>query len=158
MHIRKTLCLLIAVATAVTSVSAQDARIGRLPVLAPLRTAMATCRPLPVDEGLRRQGVASGVMASDSALSRNVSLALTSDGHAKMLIAMMSDSTGVRRREMEKVTVLFDAAGRVVFGSRTAATTGVPARLSEDRLGGLLPSDTAQALALANALRACGRR
>ena len=150
--------LLIAVAVATISASAQDARMGRLPLLAPMRTAMATCRPLPIDGGLRRQGVASGVMATDSALSRTVSLALSPAGHAKMLIAMMSDSTGLRRREMETVTVFFDAAGRVVMGSRTAATTGVPARLSEDRRGGLLPSDTAQVLALATAVRACGRR
>jgi len=59
---------------------------------------------------------------------------------------------------METVTVFFDAAGRVVMGSRTAATTGVPARLSEDRRGGLLPSDTAHVLALVTAVRACGRR
>jgi hypothetical protein len=153
-----TVALLIAVAVATASASAQDARIGRLPLLAPMRTAMATCRPLPIDEGLRRQGVASGVMATDSALSRTVSLSLSPAGHAKMLIAMMSDSTGLRRREMETVTVFFDAAGRVVMGSRTAATTGVPARMSEDRRGGLLPSDTVQVLALATAVRACGRR
>ncbi len=41
--------------------------------------------PLSADEGLRQQGVASLVTASDSALSRTVSLALTSDGHPKML-------------------------------------------------------------------------
>lgn len=158
MHIGTTVGLLIAVTLATTSARAQDARIGRLPLLAPLTTTMAKCRPLPIDEGLRRRGVASGVMASDSVLSRTVSLALTSDGHAKMLIALMSDSTGERRREMETVTVFFDAAGRVVMGSRTAASTGVPARLSEDRRGGLLPSDTAQAIALATAVRACGRR
>ncbi|WP_269141201.1 hypothetical protein [Gemmatimonas groenlandica] len=44
------------------------------------------------------------------------------------------------------------------MGTRIAATTGVPARLSEDRRGDLLPTDTAQALALVTAVRACGRR
>ena len=85
MHFGTTVGLLITIAAATTSASAQAARMGRLPVLAPMRTAVVTCRPLPVDEGLRRQGVASLVTASDSALSRTVSLALTSDGHPKML-------------------------------------------------------------------------
>lgn len=67
------------------------------------------------------------MIASDSIRSRTVSLDLTSDGHAKMRIALMSDSTGARRREIETVTVCFDAAGRVVMGKRTATTTGVPA-------------------------------
>jgi len=110
-----------------------------------------------MDAELRRQGVTSGVLASDTAISRIVSLAMTADGHAKMLMAMMSDSTGARRREQESVTVFFGADGQVANGSRSAMTSGVPSRLSEDRRAGLLPTDTAQALALATAVRKCGR-
>lgn len=137
--------------------SAQAARVGRLPVLAPLSAASTTCRPTPLNEDMRRQGVTSAVLASDSANSRSVSLVMTSDARPKVLFAMMSDSTGERRREAEIVWVHFDADGRVASGSRSAMTEGVPARLSEDRRAGLLPADTAQAIALANALRACGR-
>jgi hypothetical protein len=123
-----------------------------------MRVSATHCQPMPVNADLRRQGVASGVMARDSGLSRTASLAMTVGGRAKMLIAMMSDSTGPTRRELETVTVVFDTAGRVVNGWRFASTTGVPARLSEDRRADLLPADTASALALVNALRSCGRR
>ena len=140
------------------SAHAQAARVGRLPVLAPMRASALHCQPLPMNADLRRLGVATGVMARDSVLSRTVSLAMTADGRAKLLIAMMSDSTGPKRRELETVTVTFDTAGRVVSGWRHASTRGVPARLSEDRRSDLLPADTASALALANAMRSCGRR
>jgi hypothetical protein len=136
---------------------AQAARIGRLPVLAPLRAATTRCRALPIDAALRRDGVASGVMATDSANSRLVTLTLAPDGRAKLLIAMMSDSTGPRRRESETVTVMFGRDGRVSGGKRTAAPIGTPAQRSEDRDGGLLPADTALAEALVGSVRGCGR-
>lgn len=137
----------------------QAARIGRLPVLAPLRATGTPCgTALPITAELQRDGIESGVLVRDTLLARTVSLALTADGHAKVLLAMMSDSTGAQRRELETVTVVLGPDGRVLTGSRSAMTSGTPSRASEDRRGGLLPADTAQAIALAAAIRACGRR
>jgi hypothetical protein len=63
-----------------------------------MRASATHCQPLPVNAEMRRLGVVSGVMARDSVLSRTVSLAMTAEGRATMLIAMMSDSTGPKRR------------------------------------------------------------
>ena len=158
MRVRTAVTLFVVNMVLASGAQAQAARVGRLPVLAPMNAAAMRCRSLPMNAELRRSGMTSGVMATDTAASRIVSLAMTSDGRPKMLMAMMSDSTGPRRRELETVTVMFDANGRVVTGSRSAGTTGVPARLSEDRRAGLLPTDTASARALAAALRRCSRR
>lgn len=58
-----------------------------------------------------------------------------------------------RRGETETVTASFGPRGTVVRGSRSAFTTGTPARLSEDRNLALLPADTAGARRLADVLR-----
>ena len=141
--------------SAINVLPAQVARIGRLPVLAPMRAATTSCRSLPVNRELRDRGITGGVMARDSVARRLASIGTTANGRVKTLSAMMSDSTGPHRSEMESVFIVFDAEGRVQSGSHSAMTGGTPARLSEDRRGGLLPSDTAQAVALAKALAAC---
>lgn len=155
MHPRSLLLLLSLNLAATNELPAQVARIGRLPVLAPMRAATTSCRALPVNRALRDQGITGGVMARDSVARRLVSVGTTANGRVKTLSAMMSDSTGPHRSEMESVFILFDAEGRVQSGSHSAMTGGTPARLSEDRRGGLLPSDTAEAVALARALVAC---
>ncbi|MBM3908840.1 MAG: hypothetical protein FJ363_12305 [Gemmatimonadetes bacterium] len=140
---------------AANPLQAQAARIGRLPVLAPMRAATTVCRALSVNAELRKRGITGGVMAQDSGARRLVSIGTTSSGRVRTLHALMSDSTGPKRSEMESVSVRFDAEGRVQAGTHSAMTGGTPARLSEDRRGGLLPSDTAQAVALAAALLKC---
>ena len=138
--------------------SAQAARLGRLPALAPLPIARADCRALPISAALRRDGVVSGTMVKDTSIGRVVSLGLNAKGHPRILLVMISDDSGGTRHETETVTVLFDTLGRVTSGSRAAMTVGTPARLSEDRRTGLLPPDTSQAVALVRAVLACRRR
>ena len=134
-------------------VGAQPARMGRLPLMEPLRSATIRCRTdLPLTAELRRQGMTSILEATDTVTGRSMSLLLSSGGHTKMLMSMMSDSIGARH-EIEIVTVFFLPDGRVLRGSRMAMTSGVPARLSEDRRAGLLPADTAGAVALARNIR-----
>jgi hypothetical protein len=137
---------------------AQPARIGRLPLLAQPRPAAISCRSdLPLTAELRSQGITSMLEATDTATGRSVSLLLSNGGHVNMLSAMMRDSVG-HRLEIESVTVFFSSDGQVRRGVRRAMTGGVPARLGDDRHSDLLPTDTAQAIALARVLqKRCAR-
>lgn len=127
-------------------------------MLAPLRVEMAACQPMPTNAALRRSGVVSGTMVRDTAGGRMMTLSLGVRGDPRHLLVLISDDTGGTRHEIETVSVGFDSAGRVVLGSRSAGTVGTPARLSEDRRSGLLPADTAQALALVRAIQTCQRQ
>ena len=72
-----------------------------------------------------------------------------------MLMVMMS-THDARRGEGESVTVFFGDDDAIVRGDRSAYTTGMPARRSDDRRLGLLPTDSAQVQAMARALvRVC---
>lgn len=132
---------------------AQAARIGRLPALAPLEKSRAHCKASPVTADLRSRGVATLQMLSDSAAGRLISVGADAAGRPKSLYVLISSHQGTRS-ESESVFVIFDVGGRIVSGSRSAMTGGVPARLSEDRRGGLFPTDTAAAVALAHSVQA----
>lgn len=97
----------------------------------------------------------SATMVRDSAGGRMLTLGLSAQGDPRHLLVMISDDTGGTRHETEMVSVRFDSSGRVMLGSRSAMTVGTPARLSEDRRSGLLPSDTAQAIALMRDIKRC---
>jgi hypothetical protein len=130
--------------------SAQPARLGRLPVLAaPPSTARCVVRPTSGD--LLQSGIVRLLDIQFPAKDRLLSLGLDAKRRPRFLMAMMSTQEG-RRREGESVNVFFDDAGRLTHGRHDAYTTGVPARLSDDRSGGLLPGDSAQIVAVARTL------
>jgi hypothetical protein len=133
---------------------AQAARVGRLLVLELPSPGVGTCRNDPVTAALRREGVTRLVsfQSSDSSSHRLVSLGMNAKGGSVMLMAMMGTDQG-RRGESESVNVFFGTDGAIVRGRRSAFTTGTPARLSDDRRLGLLPTDTAAVRRLVAALR-----
>ncbi len=132
---------------------AQAARIGRLPALAPLENVRAHCKVRPATADLRSRGVATMQMLSDSVAGRLISVGADTGGRPKSLYVLISSHEGTRS-ESESVFVTFDLSGHIIRGSRSATTGGVPARVSEDRRGGLFPTDTAAAVALAHAVQA----
>lgn len=143
-----------ALAAAPVAVDAQVARVGRLPVLELPPAPIGRCRTDPVNAALQRDGIVRLISftSRDSASHRLVSLGMDAKGAPVMLMAMMG--TAERRRgETESVNISFGPAGNVVQGSRSAFTTGTPARFSEDRQLALLPTDTVRALRLADAMR-----
>ena len=130
--------------------AAQPARVGRLPVLGtPARGAV--CETMPITAELRSSGVARLFKVEEPGRARLLTVGVTAAGKTSMVMAMMSTRQG-RRREGESVTVFFGSDGRVRSGNRTAYTTGIPARSSDDKQLGLLPADSAQAKSLARAL------
>ena len=130
--------------------AAQPARVGRLPVLAtPIRGAV--CGTMPVTAELRSSGVDRLFNVDEPGRPRLLTVGVTAAGKPSMLMVMMSTRQG-RRREGESVTVFFGTDGRVLSGDRTAYTTGIPARSSDDRQLGLLGTDSAQAKSLARVL------
>ena len=135
-------------------IRAQQARVGRLPVLELPPTGIGTCRTDPVNTALRRGGITRMISftSSDSTSHHLVSLGLDSNGRPVMLMAMMGDRQK-RRGESESVSVSFGPEGTVVRGRRSAFTSGTPARLSDDRQLALFPADTIVARRLADALR-----
>lgn len=143
--------IIIAVALSRTG-GAQPARTGRLPVLALPPNGPMTCSNQATTPELRRSGIVRILNVLDSANNRHLSLGVDATGAPKMFTASMSTHE-VRRGEGESVTAFFSETGAVVQGSRTAYTMGTPARLSEDRRLGLLPTDTSQIKALVHALR-----
>jgi hypothetical protein len=81
-----------------------------------------------------------------------MSVGLTLSGKVKVVSSDMHTVTD-RRSEGEMVMVFFDNDGNIVRGNRTATTSGMPSRSSEDRRSGLLPADTAQIRPFVMALR-----
>jgi hypothetical protein len=143
------IAIVLLLAASPSAIPAQAARVGRLPVLAPL-AAGATCSTSPASGELKQSGIARLLSAKEPAQPRLLSLAVSADGKPKVLTILMGTREG-QRGEGESVTVYF-RDGVIASGARTAYTTGTPARLSDDHHGGLFPSDTAQAKALAHAL------
>ena len=88
----------------------------------------------------------------DSSSGRLITLGTAPSGQPRILMVLVGDSTGPRRREAESVSVFFTPDGRVERGSRMAFTSGIPARSSEARNSGLLPADSARAVSLARAV------
>jgi hypothetical protein len=130
--------------------AAQAARVGRFPVLAmPARGAL--CGTMPVTAELRSSGIARLYNVEEPGRPRLLTVGVTAAGKPSLLMAMMSTRQG-RRSEGESVTVFFGTDGRVRSGDRTAYTTGIPARSSDDKQLGLLPIDSAQAKSLTSVL------
>ena len=130
--------------------AAQPARVGRLPVLGTLARG-ALCNTMPITAELRSSGVGRLFNVEEPGRPRLLTVGVTAAGKPFVLMAMMSTRQG-RRGEGESVSVFFGSDGRVRAGDRTAYTTGIPARGSDDRQLGLLPTDSAQAKSLARAL------
>jgi len=124
--------------------------IGRLPVLDALPSGGA-CKIAPGNQALLRQGIARVVMFTDTATNRMVSVGVDAERRPRTLSAFASKRQA-KRGETETVFATLDARGQVVRGNRSYFTTGVPARLSDDRKAGLLPADSARAFRLARAL------
>lgn len=130
--------------------------IGRFPVLDTLPPGGA-CTIAPGNQALLRQGIARVVMFTDTATNRMVSVSVDAERRPRTLSAFASKQQG-KRGETEAVFVTIDARGHVVRGDRSYFTTGVPARLSDDRKAGLLAADSARAVQLAHAVqRRCDR-
>lgn len=142
---------LIVISAVGRSVPAQAVKVGDQPALAPV-AANTACKESAPNDALRRTGIASGLMVQDA--DRMISLWLSANGKPMNLHAMIGKAAGPRRRESESVAVAFDANGKVVRGDRTAFSSGVPAKLSDDRRAGLLPTDTAAAIALVRSILA----
>jgi hypothetical protein len=137
---------------------AQAARVGRLPVLELPRPGIGNCRNDPVSPALQQGGIARLItfQSSDSSGHRLISLGTDAKRRSVMLMAMMGTKEG-RRGETESVNVFFGNDGAITRGTRSASTTGTPARLSDDRQLGLLPADTLAVRRLEAALRRrCG--
>ena len=133
---------------------AQAARVDRLPVLELHTPGVGECRNDPATPALRRDGVARIVtfQSSDSTRHRLVSLGMDAKGRSILLMAIMGTTQG-RRGESETVQVSFAPDGAIVRGRRSAFTTGTPARRSDDRHLGLLPTDSMAIHRLDAALR-----
>ena len=129
---------------------AQVARVGRLPILA-TPAAGARCTTMPVAPELRSSGIARLFNVRELGHPRLLTLGVSGADKPLMLMAMMS-TRQERRSEGESVSVLFGSDARIRSGDRRAYTTGVPARSSDDRTLGLLPTDSMQALSLVRAL------
>ena len=137
-----------------TSSDAQAVRVGRLPVLELPPPGVGSCRNDPVTPPLQREGITRLIsfQSADSSRHRLMSLGMNARGGSVVLMAMMGTNQG-RRGETESVSVFFDADGTITRGRRSAFSTGTPARLSDDRQLGLLPSDTLAVRHLDVALR-----
>lgn len=133
---------------------AQAARVGRLPVLEPPRAGVGSCRNNLLTGALRQGGLDRMInyRAADSNWHRLITLSLNVRGEPVMLMATMGTKDG-RRGESETVGVNFGPGGTIERGRRSATTTGMPARVSDDRQLGLLPGDTLAARRLETALR-----
>lgn len=129
---------------------AQAARVGRLALLA-APADRATCTATPATAALRKSGIVRIFNVEEPSHPRLLSMGVTAAGEPYMLRIMMSTRDD-RRREGESVTVFFGKNGVITHGDRSAYTGGTPARRSEDRQSGLLPTDSAQAHAMARAL------
>jgi hypothetical protein len=130
--------------------SAQPARPGRLPVLAaPPSTARCIVRSTSGD--LRQSGIVRLLDVQFPAEDRLLSLGVDAKRRPRFLMGMMSTHEG-RRGEGESVSVFFDDAGRLTRGRHDAYTSGLPTRLSDDRIGDLLPGDSAQIVAVVRTL------
>jgi hypothetical protein len=136
------------------ALGAQAAQIGRLPLFAELASGKALCKAMPVASALRNAGIVQLWMLNDSAGGRMLSLGLDAYKRPVTLIVIASTKEGARS-EAEMANVIFSATGKVDHGTRSAYTGGTPATRADDRRGGLLKADSAQALVLA---RAVGRR
>lgn len=131
---------------------AQAARIGRLSVLAPLPPSVKTCTRVVTSGELRRQGITRIFDVTEVPADRHLSFGVDDAGTPHMLMAMMGTNEA-RRRESESVFAFLGPNGSIARGWRTAMTSGVPARIGDDRRSGLLPADTSQIKALIRALR-----
>ena len=129
---------------------AQAARIGRLPVLA-TPAAGARCATMPVTPELRSSGIARLFNIEELGHPRLLTLGVSTADKPLMLMAMMS-TRQERRSEGESVSVFFGGDARILSGHRTAYTTGIPARSSDDSTLGLLPTDSTEAMSLVRAL------
>jgi hypothetical protein len=142
-----------------TLISAAPAQVppetGRLPLLADLPARGGRCRAAAASGALLRSGHSQVMSWTGGSPERLVGITVDSAGRPRSLNVMMSVPAGGRtRREGESISAFLDARGRVERGDRRFYTLGTPARLSEDRRGGLLPGDSARALVLARAVAA----
>jgi hypothetical protein len=128
--------------------AAQAARVGRLPLLAPLSSGAGRCESHAASAEMQRSSMARVLDVKDTIAHRLLGLVVDSTNRWVMFQALMH-ARDRRRSEGESVTAFFTSRGTVAHGSRLAFTTGVPARTSDDRRAGLLPADTAQVKVLA---------
>jgi hypothetical protein len=113
-----TISLSLAIAGA-SSLRAQAARVGRLPVLQPPPHAGGTCLRDTTDAQLRSAGIVHtlGFSMEDGNRHRFQSIGVDSAGKVRMLMAMMG-TRQERRGESERVTVFFGPNGSVVRALR----------------------------------------
>ena len=133
---------------------AQPAHVGRLSLFALPPAGKGSCRTEPASAALRRDGISRliSLQWADSTGHGLMSLGLNAAGAPRMLVTM-SGTRHERRGETESASIFFRSDGKIARGRRSAFTTGTPARLSDDRRLGLLPTDSAAAKRLAAALR-----
>ena len=146
------LATLAVVATLAGPSAAQPAHIGRLPLLATLSSNVHACTSVVTTGELRSQHITRIFDVTEVPTDRHLSLGVDDGGNAQLFSVMMG-TNHARRRESESVFVFLGPNGSIVRGWRTAMTSGVPARLADDRRSGLLPADTSQINALIHALR-----
>jgi hypothetical protein len=132
----------------------QAARVGRFPLLDSL-SSTSRCLDGPPTSALRESGVARILNALDLSTGRSITVGLDSAQRPTYFASMMR-TTEDRRRETEMISVHF-ANGTLLSGTRSAFTTGMPARLRDDWRGPLLYSDSARVTALVrDVIRHCG--
>lgn len=130
---------------------AQAARIGRLEPLSVPANGFVSCTATQAPSQLQAVGIARMLKWQDSSTDRLVSLSVDVGGKPKALTAVMTTRAD-RRDESESVTAFFGPDGNVVRGGHNAYATGTPARVSDDRRGGLLSTDTSKIQAIVRAL------
>jgi len=128
--------------------------IGRLPLLADLPPSGGVCKVANANSGMQREGMVRLTMWHGGSPERLISVSTDRARLPRSLSIMSSVPAGPKRHEGESLFALVDTGGHVSRGNRNYFTTGVPARMSEDRRGGLFPGDSTQILGLAGAVLA----
>jgi hypothetical protein len=106
---------------------------------------------------MKRLGVSQMMTLTVGKPSRSVIVSVDERRQPKYMMVMMGRPIPPTKSENESLTAFFSASGEIVRGSRLYFTAGTPARMSEDRHGGLLPADTGKIVSLAKAVIArCG--
>jgi len=147
--------VLLASVLATPTVSAQDGRIVRHPLLAPLATTHAPCHTRRIQPDLRRRGLDTLRTIVDTATRRTVSIGSRLGGAGTILIVAMNDSAK-RSTQGANVTVTFSSDGRVTAGARVSVAREQPASQTRGWRAALSETDTAQALLLKDeVLKAC---
>jgi hypothetical protein len=119
------------------------AQIGTIPLFDSLPAA-GKCEQFPGNAQMKGLGESRMTQFSGTQPRRTISVGLDERGRPKHVWIMAGRPISPSKSESETVMAFFTDAGRVARGDRHYFTTGTPARMSEDRSGGLFASDSAK--------------